>query len=111
MARTGRRKGKKAEQGGRISEGKIAGSLKGYKELCKRCRVGGREIDRLLQRGEKIFHLETTKTKVTKPKLEQYWDKYNQTRIATGATGLLVRGSEYTGPAKKFAKEKGIRTL
>jgi len=111
MGKKGRRKGKKAERGGRISEGKIASSLKGYKELSRRRRVGSKELDRLMRRGDKIVHLETTKTIVTKPKLEGYWDKYNQTRIATEAKELFVRGSKYTGPAKEFAKEKGIRIL
>ena len=108
-SRKSRKRGKKAERGGRISEGRAVSGIRGWKELERRKRIGGREIDSLLQRGNKIMHFENTKTCVTKPKMEEYWRKYNQTRLASGANLLGVKSPCLTGPAKKFAKTKGIR--
>jgi len=101
--------GKRAYVGGKISEGKFLNALRGYKLIGRRIRVGGREIDGLVERGNIRAHVETTKTIVTLPKLQYYWNKYLNTRIATGANRLYVHGGGYTQAAKKFAKKKGIR--
>lgn len=109
VSRRAKKKGKIAERGGRISEGRAVSGVRGWKELERRKRIGGREIDSLLQRGDKIMHFENTKSCVTKPKMEEYWEKYKQTRIASGANTLGVKSPCITDPAKKFAKNKGIR--
>ena len=109
--RKSKREGRRNERGGRISEGRTMRRMKGYRELARRLRIGGREIDGLLQRGKQKIHLENTMRTVTLPMLKGYWNKFNQTRIATGANRLFVRGSSYTGPAKAFARAKGIRLL
>jgi hypothetical protein len=106
--RTQRRNGKRHERGGRISEGKNLSSLNGYKKKERRPRVGRREIDAILKRGEKTYHYENSKTTVNLTKMKGYWDKFNQTRIATKSNKLMVKGKKYTIPAKKFASKKGI---
>jgi hypothetical protein len=109
MATRGQRKsGKRHERGGRISEGKNLSSLNGYKKKARRPRVGKREIDAILERGEKKYHFENSKTIVNLTKMKVYWDKFKQTHIATGANKLMVKGKKYTPPAKKFAESKGI---
>lgn len=111
-SRKQKRRGRKSEKGGRISEGKIIKSkFRGYKELARRSRVGGREIDSLLKRGNNVVHFENTMTCITKPKLESLWEKYRNTRIATGANQLAVHSPCFTKPALDFATKKKIRIV